>query len=328
MKKRLLLIIPLLILAAAGAFLLRPHHPPPGQVKVSGNIEITSVDTSFKIAGRVTERLVDEGERVKAGQIIARLDASDLEQEVALREADMRGAQAMLAELLAGSRKEEIGQAEAGLARAEAEATKAGNDFRRIKALFEREVVPKRELDAARAAAETAQANVKLAREGLILTRKGPRRERIDQARAQLKETEATLALARDRLTYATLAAPSSGIVLSKHIEPGEQVAPGTPVVTIGDLEDTWLRAYIPETALGRVKVGQTALVTTDTYPGKKYQGRVSFISPEAEFTPKNVQTSQERVKLVYRIKITIPNPKMELKPGMPADAVIIVGGK
>ena len=122
------------------------------------------------------------------------------------------------------------------------------------------------------------------------------------------------------------LTAPFQGLVLSDHIEAGEYVVPGTPVVTVGNIENAWMRGYINESDLGRVKVGQTAKITTDTWPGKTYEGKVSFISPEAEFTPKNVQTAKERTKLVYRIKIDIPNPQMELKPGMPADAVILTG--
>ncbi|HEU0264849.1 MAG TPA: efflux RND transporter periplasmic adaptor subunit, partial [Geobacterales bacterium] len=136
------------------------------------------------------------------------------------------------------------------------------------------------------------------------------------------------MAQAKSRLDYATLTSPIAGVVLAKNIEAGEQVSAGTPVVTIGDLNDTWLRAYIAETDLGRVKVGQQATITSDTYPGKVYHGMVTFIAQTAEFTPKNVQTEKERVKLVYRIKISIPNPAMELKPGMPADAVIQLSGK
>ncbi len=329
MPKKLVIIIVLALVAAAAAFLmLRNSRTTDGAVRVSGNIEITTVEASFKIPGRVIERLVDEGMRVKAGQLIARLDSSDLAKEVALRQADVQAARAVLAELEAGSRKEEIGQAEATLSRAEAEATRAEADFKRVKNLFEREVVSRRDLDNARAAADAATANVRLAREGLILSRKGPRQERIDQGRARAKEAEAALAIAQERLSYATLAAPSAGMVMAKHVEPGEQVAPGTPVITIGDMENTWVRAYINETDLGRVKLGQEVRVTTDTYPGKSYQGKVSFIASEAEFTPKNVQTQKERVKLVYRIKITIPNPNMELKPGMPADGEILTNAE
>ncbi|MBT0654557.1 efflux RND transporter periplasmic adaptor subunit [Geomobilimonas luticola] len=327
-KKLVVIIVVVLVAAAAAFFLLRNSRTTDGAVRVSGNIEITSVEASFKIPGRVMERLVDEGMRVEAGQLVARLDSSDLAKEVALRQADVQAARAALAELEAGSRKEEIGQAEATLERAEAEATRAEADFKRVKSLFEREVVARRDLDNARAAVDAATANVRLARESLSLSRKGPRQERIDQGRARAKEAEAALAIARERLSYAALTAPSTGMVMAKHVEPGEQVATGTPVVTIGDMENTWVRAYINETDLGRVKLGQKVNVTTDTYPGKSYPGTVSFIASEAEFTPKNVQTQKERVKLVYRIKITIPNPDMELKPGMPADGEILTSAE
>ncbi|HEY6872202.1 MAG TPA: efflux RND transporter periplasmic adaptor subunit [Geobacteraceae bacterium] len=295
-------------------------------VRVSGNIEVTSVEVSFKVAGRVQDRPVDEGETVKAGQVVARLDSADLAHEVAIRRAEAETARAALRELEAGSRKEEIAQAEAALAAAQAEANRLADDFGRQEELFHREVIPKQRFDQARAARDTSQAQARQAREALALVRKGPRRERIDQGRARLRETDAGLALATERLGYATLTAPVAGTVMSKNIEPGEQVAVGTPVITIGELDSVWVRAYIPETELGRVKLGQKARITTDTWPGKRYDGTVTFISPEAEFTPKNVQTQKERVKLVYRIKITLPNPNRELKPGMPADAEILTG--
>jgi HlyD family secretion protein len=295
-------------------------------LRVSGNIEVTTVEASFKIAGRIKERLVDEGETVKGGQLIARLESEDQRHEVAARSADRDTARATLAELLAGSRKEEIAQAEAVLAAAEAEEKRATYDFHRQEELFRREVIPRQKFDDARAAYDTSRAQTRQAAEALTLVRKGPRQERIDQGRARLREAEAALALAQTRLDYTTLASPATGLVLSKNIEPGEQVAAGTPVITIGELDSVWVRAYISETDLGRVKVGQKAQVTTDTWPGKRYDGTVTFIADQAEFTPKNVQTEKERVKLVYRVKITVPNPNRELKPGMPADAEIMTG--
>ena len=156
----------------------------------------------------------------------------------------------------------------------------------------------------------------------------GPRKETIEQARAEWTRAENALRLAETRLSYAAIASPVAGIVLSDHVEAGEYVSPGAPVVTIRELAKVWLRGYIHETDLGRVKPGQRAMVTTDTYPGKAYEGVVSFISSEAEFTPKSVQTDKERVNLVYRIKIDIPNPALELKPGMPADAEIRIAGE
>ena len=315
----------LAVITAAVAF-YATRHTANGRdaLKVSGNIEVTTVEVSFKVPGRVHERLADEGEVVKAGQLVARLDSADFVHEVAIRKAEVQTALAALRELEAGSRKEEIAQAEAALAAAEAEAKRLADDFQRQKELFAREVVPKQKFDAALAARDTSLALERQAREALALVRKGPRQERIDQGRSRLKEAESALELAEERLGYTTLAAPAPGLVIAKNIEPGEQVAAGTPVITVGDLTTPWLRAYIPETELGQVKVGQKARVTTDTWPGKTYEGLVSFISPEAEFTPKNVQTEKERVKLVYRIKITNSNPAMELKPGMPADAEII----
>lgn len=330
MKKPMIIAVAVaaVIIAAVVMYATRRHGSETGVIKVSGNIEATTVEASFKISGRVQERPVDEGEPVTKGQLVARLDSTDLAHEVAIRKAEEQSARAVLAELVAGSRKEEIAQAEAVLAGAEAEAKRAADDFQRQEELYRREVIPKQRFDSARAARDSTGAQVRHAREALTLTRKGPRRERIDQARARLREAEAAVALAEEQLGYATLTAPAAGMVMAKHIEPGEQVAPGTPVITIGELENVWVRAYIAETDLGKVKLGQATRVRTDTWPGKTYDGQVSFISSEAEFTPKNVQTQKERVKLVYRIKITVPNPNRELKPGMPADAEILTGTK
>ena len=168
----------------------------------------------------------------------------------------------------------------------------------------------------AKAAMEQAQAQYRLVKEG-------PRKEDIDQARAKVEQAKATLQSAETKLGYAKVTSPLTGVVLSKNTEPGEYVAAGTPVVTVADIENLWLRAYVDESDLGKrnIALGTEAEITTDAYPGKVYQGHVSFISSEQEFTPKSVQTNHERVKFVYRIKIDVKNPDRELKPGMPADA-------
>lgn len=299
--------------------------PESGVLRVSGNVEITDAEVSFKIAGRVAERLVSEGETVRAGQVVARLDTSELGQEVALRKAEVRAAEAALAELETGSRPEEIAQAKAVVRRTRADVEQARADMKRFKTLYERDNISVQEYDAAKTAVAVTEAKLREAQEQLRLVLKGPRIEKIERSRAQLQQAKEALALAETRLKYATLTAPLTGVVLSHNVERGEYVAPGTPIVTVGDLEQVWLRAYINETDLGRVKVGQPATVTTDTHPDKGYEGRVSFIASQAEFTPKSVQTEKERVKLVYRIKITIENPHMELKAGMPADARIML---
>lgn len=325
MKKRPIILIPI----ALGAIVLgvlairRVGAVNPDVIRVSGNIEVTAAQVSFKIPGRVIQRLVSEGESVTNGQIVARLEQVELEQEMAMRRADAQSAEAVLAELEAGTRPEEIEQAEAALAVVRAEAQRMAAEFARQKDLFDQKVIAPREFEAVQAASSATSAKVREAEARLTLLQKGPREETIRAASARLEQTRQAVALAETRLTYATLTAPLSGMVLAEGVEDGEYVVPGTPIVTVGDLMNVWLRGYINETDLGRVKIGQTVRVTADTYPGKVYEGRLAFISSQAEFTPKNVQTTRERVKLVYRIKVDIANPNQELKPGMPADADI-----
>jgi HlyD family secretion protein len=375
-KKALLLFPAVLVVGGLGWWYTLTHRKPSDDaVRVSGNIEVTEVGVSFKIAGRVERRLVDEGDSVARGQLIAELDVADLKAEVDLGRAELQAAQAVLAEFEAGSRPEEINAARATMEKAAAVLAeyKAGSrpqeidtaqaelaaalveknrleaEWRRARQLYNEKVTAIEQYDQATAAFHVAEEryrqmseHYKLVKEGprqeqidqaqaalaqaqaqYRLVQQGPRKEQIDQARAKLKQTEASLNLAETRLGYATIYSPLQGIVLSKNIEPGEYVAPGTPVVTVADVEHVWLRAYIDAMDLGRVKVGQRAEVTTDSRGGRVYRGRVAFIAEDAEFTPKTVQTEKERVKLVYRIKIDIENPRMELKPGMPADAHI-----
>lgn len=294
-------------------------------LQISGNIEISDVAASFKVPGRVLVRLVSEGEPVEAGQVLARLDDAELAREVEIRRAELGAARAALAELEAGSRREEIDQARANLARTRAEAARAASERARQESLFEREVISTRELEASQAADRVASAQVDSAAHQLALLESGARPEQIDQARERVRQATEALALAETRLTYATLDSPLAGLVLAEHVEAGEQVAAGTPVVTVGDLSSVWLRGFVDETDLGRVQVGQAVRVTTDTWPDRVFPGTVTFIASEAEFTPKSVETAKERVKLVYRIKVDIANPSGELKPGMPADAEIML---
>ncbi len=296
------------------------------RLRVSGNFEVTDAEASFKIPGRIAERLVDEGESVKKGACLATLETLDIEAEVSVRRAELLAVQSNLAELNAGSRPEEIEAARARLASAQADRDRLESDFRSGQKLLETKVISDEEFIHRKTLFEAADARLREAGQHLKLIEQGPRKERIDEASARVEQAKAALQLAEIRLGYARLISPLSGVVLSKNAEPGEYVAPGTPVVTIGDLEKPWLRAYIHERDLGRVHLDQTVRIKTDTYPGKWYEGTLTFIASEAEFTPKNVQTEAERVKLVYRIKIHVPNPHGELKPGMPADAEILLG--
>jgi HlyD family secretion protein len=304
------------------------NHKTTDGILLTGTVETTTVAVSFKVPGRLKERLLDEGQSVKAGQIVARLEDDELKDERKVRAADQQAAQAALADLQAGSRREEIAATDATLARLKAEADRASRDAVRAEALFSKEVIPRKELDAIRAARDASGAAVREGEERLKLAKVGPRPDAVRGAQARLEATKAAHSLADTRLSYAVLAAPLGGVVLAKHAEPGELLAAGSPVITVGRLDEVWVRAFVPETALGRIKLGQQVTVTSDTWKGRSYKGTVSFIASEAEFTPRNVQTEAERVKLVYRIKITIANPKQELKPGMPVDAVIEAGSR
>lgn len=325
MPKKILIIIAIIAIAAVAALIIsRRSNPVKGEIKVSGTVEATSVELSFKVGGRLLRRLVDEGMQVTAGQTVALLEDDELKEERSARGADEKAVRAALADLEAGSRREEIAQGQAALIRMKADADKLARDARRAENLFSREVIPRQELDAARAGRDASAAAVREAEQHLKLLKAGPRPDAVRQAKARVAASAAARALAETRLGQATLTAPMAGLVLAKHAEPGEMLAPGAPVVTIARMDEVWMRGYIPEADVGRVATGQRARVTADAWPGRVLEGRVSFISAEAEFTPKNVQTEKERVKLVYRIKITLPNPKGELKPGMPLDAVIV----
>ncbi len=322
MNRRMLLgaLLPLLSLTTACR-----RAAEPVSLELSGTLEAYPVEASFRVGGRVLERRVDEGMSVKSGQVLAVLDARDLEQTAAVRAADALAAKAALTAGLNGSRPEEVEAARSALTTAEAELRRTEPDFQRIQMLQKEGVLSQRELEAGRAAFEAARSRVAEARKRFELVQKGPRAEDLAALRAKAESASQAATLAQTQLGYATLASPVEGLVLSRNVEPGEFVSPGTPVVTVADLRKVYVRAYVDETDLGRVKQGQRVEVRSDTWPGKVYEGRVAFLSDQAEFTPKTVQTKKERTRLVYRVKVEVPNPTLELKPGMPVDARILL---
>lgn len=387
MKKRLPIIL-ILAAAAVGLYLWKSgtFNKPDNRILVSGNLELTLVDLSFKVAGRMTELNVKEGDWVKKGQLIARLDPTQLQQQrfrdvaaisnaqsnydqlvtsiqyqeatlesdVAARKADLDEARAKLDELLAGSRPQEIRQAEAGVADAKAQLDQARADWERAQTLYKNEDISTQQFDQFRQRFDSATAMAHQANEKSSVVKEGPRKEDIAAARAQVAHAQAGLGtaeanridLARKKqelvarkaqieqargqagisdaqLSDTEIYAPIDGVVLVKSAEAGEVLAAGTTIVTVGDLDHPWLRAYVSETDLGRVKLGEKVKLSTDSYPGKTYWGTVSFISSEAEFTPKQIQTKEERAKLVYRIKVDVDNAAHELKNNMPVDAEI-----
>jgi HlyD family secretion protein len=391
MKKRLRIVLPLLLAIIGGMvfFNIQNHRNDGTSLRFSGNIEVTEAQMSFRIPGRLQERLVEEGDTVVAGQVVARLEKSDQTIALAQAAANLAYAEAVLAELAAGSRKEDIDRAEARVLQAHHSLTELQNgsriqevesakadlnsaraaeqsaivqlrqakvDQNRYLSLYRKESVSKNTLETYQLLFETAEnrvkeasARTKAANERLELLKVGPRIEQIHRAEAALKQAEAEYALiktgprkesidqarakvrvametvnqARQQLSYTELVAPMDAVVLSTSAEAGEYLNPASPVLTLGRLDKPWLRAYIHETDLGRIQLGQQVEVTTDAFPDKTYSGRVSYISSQAEFTPKTVQTFEERVKLMFRIKVMLDNPDNELKPGMPADGRI-----
>jgi HlyD family secretion protein len=325
--KRILLIVIIAVIIAGLLYTFFTRDKKEGNdfIKISGNIETTEVDVGFKIPGRIVSRFFEEGDWVDQGKVLAKLDDEDLRNRLEVARATLMSAQARLSKLLAGSRPEEIREAEANLNQARFDLENKETQYERMKSLFEKRVVPKEMLDNAEAAFKIAKASFQKATENYLLVKEGPRKEDIDDAKAQVEQARASLKLNETQLSYTTLYSPLSGVVLVKSGEIGEVVNPGTPIVTLADIENIWLKAYIPETDLSKVKWGQEVMVMTDLHPKKEYRGKISFISSQAEFTPKQIQTEKERVTLVYRIKVDIPNPDRELKPGMPADGKILL---
>ncbi len=326
MKRRIPVILIVLAAAAAAWFFYSRsanNVEAANTLRLSGNIEAHESVVSFKVQGRIVELPVEEGQWVEPGTVLARIEGDDFRQQTALDEATarVRAAELQLAE--AGARRQEVEAAEQVLRDARADLEQKKLDFERADTLFREKVGSQQVRDQAETNLKRATATVERAQENLSQLREGTRKEQIDIARANLKQAQERVQLSKLNVEYSVLRAPKAGVVVVRHAELGEVVNPGTPVVTMADLDNVWLRAYLPETELGRVRWGQEAAIKTDTFRNKTYRGKVSFISSKAEFTPKTVQTSKERVTLVYRVKIDLENPNHELKPGMPADAEI-----
>jgi membrane fusion protein YbhG len=293
------------------------RREPRNSLLVSGNIEAHESVLSFRnVQSRIVALPFDEGQWIEKGQLIAGLDDSEYRQNVAVARATLEQAKQQYQVALAN-----VVAAKKTLVSDQANLREKALDYRRSRALWEADALSTQNRDLARTAAEQSQAAV-LRDQALVVARE----KSVDAAQAAVSNARQRLKLAKIILGYTVLYAPFSGVILTRDAELGEVMLPGTPVVTLADLDHVWLRAYINETDIGRVRFGQPAAVTTDTYPGKKYAGRISAIASKAEFTPKSVETHSERVMLVYRIKIDVYNPTHELVPGMPADAKIMLG--
>ena len=290
-----------------------------------GNVDIREVQLAFNGSEHITNILVEEGEHVKKGQVLARLHNEILKAQLIEAEAQVEAQQQMVAKLKAGSRKEEIDKAKAELNASIAQSKAAVSTYKRLLPLVERKLITPDEIDKARGLADASQAQEEAVRQALILLQSGSRKEDIASAVAVLKSREAAVLLVKQRLEDAILYAPADGIIRNRILEPGSMAFPQTPVMTLAFVNPVWVRAYLPEPALGKVAPGSKALIYTDSYPDKAYEGWVGYISPTSEFTPKNIQTEELRTRLVYSMRIYACNPQNELRLGMPATVHIDV---
>jgi len=287
----------------------------------SGTVEATEADLGFQTPGRIERIAVREGDRVVQGQQLAWLERTELLARRAAMEAQVEAARAVLAELESGFRSEEVAQGRAALRAAEQRVNDTRRDMERLRRLYEGGAVSQQRLDDATTAYELAKAEYDRAVEALRILQTGPRQERIAAQRAVLAQAEAGVSQIDAALDFAVISAPFDGLITVRHREPGETVGAGAPVLRLQDPDDRWVRIYVRADEVGRIPIGGLAQITGDAYPNRTYEGRVIFIASEAEFTPRNVQTTEERVKLVYRLKVQITgDPDLDLKPGLAAD--------
>src|SRR5882724_7005101 len=333
MTKTRMWIVAAVVLLAVGATVwwLADGHKGAADVALYGNVDLRQADLPFNASERVTEVLVQEGDHVKSGQVMARLDPTRMEPQVAKAEADVAAEQQVVNRLHAGTRPEEVSQGRANVLSAQADGANAQRQYDRLVELSRSSsgrAVSRQDLDSAKAALDVAEAKRAVNRKALDLLVAGPRKEDVAQAEAQLKADEAQLALLRRQLEDMELHAPLDGVVRSRLVEPGEIVSPQKAAFTLAITDPKWIRAYIAEPDLGAVREGLSASVTTDAFPSRPFEGWVGFISPMAEFTPKTVQTEELRSSLVYEIRVFVKDPDNRLRLGMPATVHLVHTGK
>ncbi len=329
-RKRIFAVLVIALIVTAAVLLWRSMHrrPQGNEIVLHGNVDIRQVDLAFNAGERIGKVMVEEGDKVKAGQLLSTLDMERLRHEVLVAGARVKAQENVVAALVAGTRPEEIRKARADVEAANASARNAERTSQRFQALVEKEAIPRQQADDAKAAADSAGAQLQAARETLNLAVAGPRREDIAAARATLGALREDLAVAKRNLSYAWLYAPSDGVIQSRILEPGDMASPQKPVFTLALTDPVWVRAYVSEIDLGKVRPGMQAEVTTDSFPGKRYGAWIGFISPSAQFTPKSVETREVRTSLVYEVRVFVRNPENELRLGMPATVVIALDQK
>lgn len=321
-KKKL---FPVWIILLSAFFITCGSFESENTLEVSGFIEATQVRVGARIHGTVKHLLVEKGAHVEEGNLLAVLDRPDLFKQLESAEASMLRAEARLADLKAGARKEEIKEAEAALDQALSGFKQVEQDTGRYAQLYTRNAAPQRTVENIRTQYEISQARVAQARQRLAILKSGARPNQILAAQFELEQAEAMLEVARINYGYTEIMAPVSGIIQSRNTEEGEVIPANFAVYSILDPSDLWVRVYVPESDVPKIRIGSHAQVSIDAYPERKFPGKVEFIATGAEFTPRNVQTKKERVNLVFEVKVVLENPEEVLKPGLPADVFFIL---
>jgi HlyD family secretion protein len=326
-RRRIVAVAIVLTLGVGGLFAYfyaREHDAPTG-LTLYGNVDIREVELAFRVGGRLESLFVDEGDAIVAGQALGRIDAQPYREALAVAVARVEQARANLAKLERGLRPAEVQQARAVVREAEASFENARLELERQEGLLPRRATTQRDVDAARANRDRTAATLAAARQGLLLAEEGFRAEDIAVAKAELAAVDAQREQLATALADTELAAPADGVVLARVREPGSMLAQGQPVLTLSLRDPIYVRAYVREPDLGHVRPGARAYVTTDSSP-KRYEGRVGFVSPRAEFTPKSVETASLRTDLVYRVRIVVENADDGLRQGMPVTVSIPIG--
>ena len=319
--KKIVILLALFGIAGSVYFVIvtRQNQEPSGQLSLYGNVDIRQVQLAFHDTGRIEKILVREGDRVKAGDELAEIDSVRYQANLKKARAELAAQKQVVARLESGSRPQEIARFRADVRAMEAKMADAKTTLRRLQQLLKAKGTSRQKVDNATATYTAAAEGLEAARQTLDLAIAGPRREDIAEAGAKMQANEAGVALAEKELADTRIYSPADAVIRDRILEPGDMAFPNIPVLTLALTDPLWIRAYVPESDLGKIRPGMKAEITTDSFPGKIYQGWIGFISPTAEFTPKTVETPALRTRLVYQVRVFACNPQGELRLGMPA---------
>ena len=320
-KRLMIAVILLIVLVGAAAYKL--YAPEEKGITATGTIEVTKADITPKVSGYIRGLSFDVGYTMKQGQVALKIDRPDLKAQLLRDEAALAKAQAQLNELENGSRNQELIEAEAAVQSAQAVYDKAQKDYDRYAALYDNGAVSAQQLDTVKSANDVAYRSLQTAQAKLSLAQEGNRAETIEAQRMEVERNVAILEASRTEEADTIVYCPADGIILTKNFEDGEYVSAGSPIATLGEMDDCWVKVYIASDQLGLIKVGQAVDVRVDSFPDKIFKGKIKEISQNAEYTPRQSITKRERANMVFAVKVKLDNSEGIFKPGMPADVII-----